>query len=202
MKVQDTNQDRWSENVIIADADYIDKVAFHLTVNFERMLGRRVPPADFAQWAECVALDGGLHPGAHQTDVVLLHDKQTVRMENFAPGHLGNELNGQAFQSNLGEFSIHAFPAEEMVDKDNFYLDTVQMVCAQKEIKRVMLVPDGENAELYTKLRNLLARVEDEDKRITVFGMEPMAGGNFRQEILGYSMLRALGIKAEEITEQ
>lgn len=202
MKVQDTNQERWSENVIIADADYIDKVAFHLTVNFERMLGRRVPPADFAQWAECVALDGGLRPGAHQTDVVLLHDKQTVRMENFAPSHLGNELNGQAFQSNLGEFSIHAFPAEEMVDKDNFYLDTVQMVCAQKEIKRVMLVPDGENAELYTKLRNLLARVEDEDKRITVFGMEPMAGGNFRQEILGYSMLRALGIKAEEITEQ
>lgn len=28
-----------SPNVILADADYIDKVAFDLTVNFERMLG-------------------------------------------------------------------------------------------------------------------------------------------------------------------
>ena len=34
-----------SPNVILADADYIDKVAFDLSVNFERMLGRRIPPA-------------------------------------------------------------------------------------------------------------------------------------------------------------
>ena len=29
--------------------------------------------------------------------------------------------------------------------------------------------------------------------------MQPMEGGNFRQEILGYSLMNALGIKAEEI---
>ena len=49
---------RWSENVILADADYIDKVAFNLIVNFERMLGRRIPQADMARWIDCVALDG------------------------------------------------------------------------------------------------------------------------------------------------
>ena len=29
--------------------------------------------------------------------------------------------------------------------------------------------------------------------------MQPMEGGNFRQEILGYTLMNALGIKAEEI---
>ena len=67
------NRDKWSENVILIDADYVDKVAFDLIVNFERMLGRRVPQADMAQWLEYVALDGGLREGQHQTQVVLLH---------------------------------------------------------------------------------------------------------------------------------
>ena len=70
------NKEKWSENVIIVDADYVDRVAFDLTVNFERMLGRRVPKADMARWVECVALDGGLREGDHETQVVLIHGKK------------------------------------------------------------------------------------------------------------------------------
>ena len=29
--------------------------------------------------------------------------------------------------------------------------------------------------------------------------MQPMMGGNFRQEILGYSLMKALGIESNEI---
>ena len=31
---------KWSENVVLVDADYVDSVAFNLIVNFERMIGR------------------------------------------------------------------------------------------------------------------------------------------------------------------
>ena len=48
---------QWSENIIIADADYIDRVAFHLTVNFERMIGRRIPKADMAQCSNALYHD-------------------------------------------------------------------------------------------------------------------------------------------------
>ena len=54
---------KWCDNVIIADGDYIDKVAFDLIVNFERMIERRIPQADMARWIDCVALDGGLREG-------------------------------------------------------------------------------------------------------------------------------------------
>jgi hypothetical protein len=41
---------------------------------------------------------------------------------------------------------------------------------------------------------------DDHPKRVTVFTMEPKTGGNFRQEILGYSLMAALGIRGEEIS--
>lgn len=188
----------WSENVIIVDADYVDRVAFDLIVNFERMIGRRIPKADLAKWIDCVALDGGLREGEHDTQVVLIHDKKQAALDNFMPANYDDELNGKAFKDHLGEFTVSSFPVEDITTASDFFLDTVAMVCAQKEVKRVMIVPDAENRALYADLRHSLQRVDDE-KRITVFAMQPMEGGNFRQEILGYSLMNALGIRAEEL---
>lgn len=188
----------WSENVIIVDADYVDRVAFDLIVNFERMIGRRIPKADLAKWIDCVALDGGLREGEHDTQVVLIHDKKQAALDNFMPANYDDELNGKAFKDHLGEFTVSSFPVEDITTASDFFLDTVVMVCAQKEVKRVMIVPDAENRALYADLRHTLQRVDDE-KRITVFAMQPMEGGNFRQEILGYSLMNALGIRAEEL---
>ena len=188
----------WSENVVIIDADYVDRVAFDLIVNFERMIGRRIHKADLAKWIDCVALDGGLREGEHDTQVVLIHDKKQVALDNFVPASYDDELNGKAFKDHLGEFTVSSFPVEDITTATDFFLDTVAMVCAQKEVKRVMIIPDAENRALYADLRHTLQRVDDE-KRITVFAMQPMEGGNFRQEILGYSLMNALGIRAEEL---
>ena len=188
----------WSENVIIVDADYVDRVVFDLIVNFERMIGRRIPKADLAKWIDCVALDGGLREGEHDTQVVLIHDKKQAALDNFMPANYDDELNGKAFKDHLGEFTVSSFPVEDITTASDFFLDTVAMVCAQKDVKRVMIVPDAENRALYADLRHTLQRVDDE-KRITVFAMQPMEGGNFRQEILGYSLMNALGIRAEEL---
>ena len=188
----------WSENVVIVDADYVDRVAFDLIVNFERMIGRRIPKADLAKWIDCVALDGGLREGEHETQVVLIHDKKQAALDNFVPASYDDELNGKAFKDHLGEFTVSSFPVEDITTATDFFLDTVAMVCAQKEVKRVMIIPDAENRALYADLRHTLQRVDDE-KRITVFAMQPMEGGNFRQEILGYSLMNALGIRAEEL---
>lgn len=188
----------WSENVVIVDADYVDRVAFDLIVNFERMIGRRIHKADLAKWIDCVALDGGLREGEHDTQVVLIHDKKQTALDNFVPANYDDELNGKAFKDHLGEFTVSSFPVEDITTSTDFFLDTVAMVCAQKEVKRVMIIPDAENRALYADLRHTLQRVDDE-KRITVFAMQPMEGGNFRQEILGYSLMNALGIRAEEL---
>ncbi|WP_297243288.1 DUF6621 family protein [uncultured Prevotella sp.] len=191
------NPAQWSENVIIADADFVDKVAFDLTVNFERMLMRRVSKADLARWIDCIALDGGIREGENEVQVVLIHNKENTELENFTPAHYKEELDGKAFKDHLGEFSINTYPVEELVSKADFIAEAAQIACSQKEVKRVMVVPDDE--ETYAKVRHALKRIDDEGKRITLFAMQPMEGGNFRQEILGYSLMSALGINGEEI---
>ena len=201
MNTLDTNNIKWSENVIIADADYIDKVAFDLTVNFERMINRRIQSADMAQWAVCIALDGGLREGEHETQVVLIHDKKAIAMKNFRPSNYETDLNAKAFkEAGLGEFIFSSYPTEEkMVGKDEFLVEVARTVCNTKEVKRVMVIPNSEDGDAYDQLRDMLRKVEDDDKRITLFAMQPMPGGNFRQEILGYSLMNALGISAKEI---
>ena len=180
-----------SGNVIVVDADYVDKVAFDLIVNFERMIGRRIPPADMARWIDCVALDGGVREGANETQVVLIHDKKNGKMDNFAPSDYASELNGKAFKDNLGEFALSSYPVESLVGKEDFFVEVLDAVCRRKEVKRLMVVPD--DGRVYDAVRQAL-RFAGDDKRITVFAMQPMPGGNFRQEILGYSLMSALGI--------
>ena len=171
---------RWSENVILADADYIDRVAFNLIVNFERMLGRRIPQADIARWIDCVAQKG----------------KQSL--ENFVPGAF-EELDGKAFKDHLGEFAINAYPIEQIASGEDFFTEVLSLVTAQKEVKRVMVIPNLEDETIYNKVRETLRQVDDEEKRVTLFAMQPLTGGNYRQEILGYSLMAALGIKGDEV---
>lgn len=190
----------WGENVVVADADYVDKVAFNLIVNFERMLGRRIPQADMARWLECVALDGGVRESSSHQEitVVLIHDKSRKGMDNFLPSAYQTDLNAQAFRSSLGEFVLHAVPVESITTKSNMLTDVVEHVLRRQEVKRLIVVPNTEEGDAYERVRRSLHHADDE-KRITVLAMQPMPGGNFRQDILGYSLMNALGISSEEL---
>ena len=87
---------------------------------------------------------------------------------------------------------------EEITTKTNLLTDIIDVVLQQKDVKRIMVVPNGEEGDAYERIRRQLQPVCDE-KRITLFAMQPMPGGNFRQEILGYSLMQALGISGEEL---
>jgi hypothetical protein len=45
-------------------------------------------------------------------------------------------------------------------------------------------------------------RGADPEKHITLLTMAPTAAGGFRQELLGYSLMAALGIRGEEINSK
>ena len=192
---------KWSENVVLADADYVDSVAFNLIVNFERIIGRRIPQADMAKWLDCVALDGGIREGDNEIQVILIHRNDKRQMDNFIPADYEQDLSGKAFKDHLGEFTINAYQPEEMAGVGDFFNEVLELTLTQKNIKRLMVIPNAEDAAIYNNVRDTLRRADDEDKRITVFTMQPTAGGNYRQEILGYSLMAALGIRSEEIKD-
>lgn len=198
------NNTEWKETVVLVDAEYVDRVAFDLTVNFERMLGRRIPQADTARWLECVALDGGLRPQptdvSQQTaiQVVLIYGREQQKMANFQPGDF-DALDGKAFGSGLGEFLLSCVKVEEMVSKEDLYMDSLRVLANAKEVKRLLVVADMEQAA--GRVKDAL-RDADPEKHITLLTMDPTAAGGFRQELLGYSLMAALGIRGEEINSK
>lgn len=204
MKKQGINTVNWSKNIIIADADYADHVAFDLIVNFERMLGRRIPQADLSQWLIDIALDGRLRPGDHETQVVLLHDHKNPKLVNFAPAVYASELDGKAFRSpRLGEFIINCIATgEEGAEKAAVLTDLVRLLLTEDGVTRLMVVPDGGDKTLWQDLRAALRDVDDEKKHVTLFTMQPTQGGNFREEMLGFSLMDALGITQAEIDKK
>ena len=198
------NNTEWKETVVLVDAEYVDRVVFDLTVNFERMLGRRIPQADTARWLECVALDGGLRPQptdvSQQTaiQVVLIYGREQQKMANFQPGGF-DALDGKAFGSGLGEFLLSCVKVEEMVSKEDLYMDSLRVLANAKEVKRLLVVADMEQAA--GRVKDAL-RGADPEKHITLLTMDPTAAGGFRQELLGYSLMAALGIRGEEINSK
>ena len=185
-----------SKNIILVDASYIDKVAFDLTVNFERMLMRRIPKADLAHWLDCVALDGGLTTGENEIQVIFIHDKTSKALDNFAPATFETEIHGKAFKDNLGEFSMLAYPVEKNITtKEFFFLDTLTVLLDSEKVEKVMVIADME--EYGSAVRNELKK--NKDKSVTLFVMEPQMGTGFSQQILGYSIMSALGIRGDEL---
>lgn len=185
-----------SENIILIDSAYTDKVAFDLSVNFERMIGRRIPKADLAHWLDCIALDGGLTPGENSIQVIFIHDKQSKELENFTPGNFEKDINGKAFKDNIGEFEMSAFPVENSLTNDaDFFLDMLQVLIDNESVKKIMVIPN------VTKYGNAVCSFlqKNKGKDVTLFAMEPQMGTGFNQQIIGYSLMSALGIRSEEL---
>lgn len=124
-----------------------------------------------------------------------MHSKQRDGLKYFNPSKFDADLNGLSFKDNLGHFSLFAFPVEEVVEKDEFVVQSLTMLADAKEIKRLAVVAD---MEAYgDRIRKICANTEG--KEICLFAMEPQIGCGFSQEILGYSLMSALGIKGEEL---
>ena len=185
----------WKENIIIVDAEFIDSVAFDLIVNFERMLGRRIPKADLSKWIEAVALDGGLRPGKNDTQVVFLNPKKMKELKNFTPSHFDRDIDGKAFNGNLGEFELVSYPVEDIVPVELLFWELFKVVSEAKQIKHIILAPNI--APSLSEIRDLINKMNHTD--VTLLSMEPLNGFHCKVEILGYSIMHALDIGANEI---
>lgn len=185
-----------SENVILIDSTYADEVAFNLTVNFERMLERRIPQADLAHWLDCVALDGGIEPGENAIDVIFIHEKGK-NLSNFTPSKMEEEINGKAFKDHLGEFVMAAYPiADDVTSAEDFYVETLRVLLDNEKVTNIVLVP---NMEKYSASVLNLLKKKHKGTDVTLLAMQPYMGNGFSQQILGYSIMSALGIKSSEL---
>lgn len=186
-----------ADTVMLIDAAYLDRVGADLSKHFSGVLGRELPKGDLALLLECLAMDGGTPFGDNTIHVFFVCDDKGKKLESFRPGDLKKELDCMAFKSRLGEFVLYSFEPSDMATREELFLEGVKLAADAKEVKRLVVVPFEE--AYGGKIPAILDKVDGKEK-MTVFGMNPLAGeGSWQWEMLGFSILLSFGIKADEL---
>ena len=186
------------EKIILLDADGVDGVAMHLRGTFREMLKREVPLVDTAEWIVCCALDGGLGVGEQEVQVIFVRSANKMALEQFTPGHLVRELDGQAFRDpHLGEFLVSSVVEESVNAGQPLFVQCVEAILEEKDVNTLILVPDM--VRYGQALRDVLQKQSGKD--VTLLSMRPESCEGCRQDILGYSLMHAMGIEPKELEQ-
>jgi len=188
---------KFPSNVILIDAAFLNLVITDLKKYFERTLKRELQEIDLSELITYLALDSGITEGENQIQILVVYDKNSVRLSNCVPSDLSTELNGVAFKSQFGEFSFTGVPCEEMVSREELYLDLLNIVADSADVRQLILV--SFNEEYGDKVMNRLKKIKN--KKTIQFRMnepEEMLEGH-QWEMLAYPLMQALGIRGEEL---
>lgn len=186
---------QWAPAVVLIDADYLGQVATDLAAHFSSRIGRTLPPADLCRWLNCIALDSDITPGANRVQAVFIHKKESPSLSSFTPSEYAAELNAQAFKDHIAEFELLSYPVEDIVSFHDFFTQSLTTVADTKEAKRVIVVAD--TAAFGDDIKRISANTDE--KQFSVFSMQPFEAKDVNAQILGYSLISALGIKADEL---
>jgi len=194
---------QFMENVLLIDADFLDSVAADMRLNFSRMLNRDIAIADLASWLVCAALDGGVPEdeqgnSQNKVQVVMIRSLQKTNLEHFEPSNMLSGIDGKAFNDPyMGEFLLSVVPEEKPIsDGEPLFVESARYLKNSAEIKRLVLVPDM--LGYGSLIKEDLEKAEGGPDTV-LLTMQPEEGRGFTTEILGYSLMHALGIAPEEL---
>lgn len=193
---------QFEETVILLDAAYVDKITGDLIQYFSRVINRTLTTADLSLLLEALALDAGLRPVVdeekkREIQTLLIYDEKQPTLKYIVPNDLTKKLNNVAFDSKLGEFVLNTYHPSGMTPHTDFVLDALRLVADAKEVKRLIVVADDTFIE--KEVLPLLDKVDGKES-VTLFSMNPSSTDKeAKWEMLGFAILRALGIRSEEL---
>ena len=193
---------QFEETVILLDAAYVDKITGDLIQYFSRVINRTLTTADLSLLLEALALDAGLRPDGNEEkkpeiQALLIYDEKHPTLKHIVPNDLTKKLNNVAFDSKLGEFVLNTYHPSGMTPHTDFVLDALRLVADAKEVKRLIVVADDTFIE--KEVLPLLDKVDGKES-VTLFSMNPSSTDKeAKWEMLGFAILRALGIRSEEL---
>jgi len=189
-------QAKFPETVILIDAAFLNLITTDIKSNFSQKLQRELPAMDLSHFITYISLDSGIAEGENDIQVLIVYDDKTSSLNDSTPSDLKKELNGVAFRNSFGEFSFASISPEGMVERAELYLELTTMITESTDAQKVILIPFME--EYGNELTASLT--ENKEKEIIVFNMlQPGQHDGYRQEIIAYPIMQALGIKGNEL---
>lgn len=185
-----------SETVVLIDAAFLNFVITDLKNYFEKKLARTLQDIDVSVLTTYMMLDAEMCDQKNDVQFLIIYDAKSSNLIHCHPSALKDELNGVAFQSPFGEYSFASVPSEGMVSREELFLDLLSIVADSADVKKMIVA--SFNEEYGDKVSDILNDVEGKD--VLQFRMnEPDSPVNYKWDMLAFSVMQALGVKAEEL---
>lgn len=185
-----------SENVMLIDVAFLNFVVMDLKKHFERALKRPLQEIDLTELVTYLVLDAGLEEGQNQVQLLMIYDKESSNLQHCSPSDVRKELDGVAFKNQIAEFTFCGVPCEEMVSREDLFIDLLNIVSDSADVKRMIVL--SFNEEYGQTVLKALKKVKG--KEIIQLRMnEPDESVEYRWEMLAYPVMQSLGIRGDEI---
>lgn len=191
-----SEQIKLSENVMLIDVAFLNFVVTDLKKYFEQVLKRPLQEINLTGLVSYLALDAGIEEGANEVQLLMVYDRESSELQHCSPSDLKEELNGVAFKNQIAEFTFAGVPCEEMVTREELFLDLLNIVTDSTDVKKLIVV--SFNEEYGQPVSDALKRAKG--KEIIQFRMnEPEENTEYRWEMLAYPVMQSLGIRGDEL---
>lgn len=185
-----------SETVMLIDVAFLNFVVTDLKKYFEHILSRQLEKIDTSMLATFLALDAGIKEGENEVQFLFVYDNDSSKLAFCKLSDLKVQLNGVAFSSQFGEFIFAGVPCEDMVSREDLFLDLLGLVLDSADVKKLVVI--SSNEEYGDKVTDVLNKAKE--KEIIQFRMaEPEEKVGYRWEMLAFPLMQALGIKGDEL---
>lgn len=190
------------DTVILIDTVFYNFLVTDIKNHFEKQLNRALEVIDLPTLTTYLSLDMGLCAGDNTVQLLWLYTKQISDLQFTKPSSLKSDLDGKAFQNEVGEFLMASVSTEDLVPIGELYVEVLQMALESENVKKIALIAD------YSSYKDMLNKVLSDneeklkEKEVIFFNMgEVQKMENVRKEILVYPLMQALGIKADDLKE-
>lgn len=190
------------DTVILIDTVFYNFLVTDIKNHFEKQLNRTLEVIDLPSLTTYLSLDMGLCAGDNTVQLLWLYTKQISDLQFTKPSSLKSDLDGKAFQNEVGEFLMASVSTEDLVPIGELYVEVLQMALESENVKKIALIAD------YSSYKDMLNEVLSDneeklkEKEVIFFNMgEVQKMENVRKEILAYPLMQALGIKADDLKE-
>lgn len=185
-----------SETVVLIDAAFLNFVIADMKAYFEAHLQRSLQEIDLSALAIYLTLDAGIAEGDNDVQFIFVYDKDSARLLHCHPSDLKEELNGVAFRCRYGEYSFAGVSSEGMVSREELFMDILAIISDSAEVKKMIVVSFNE------EYGDRVSAALDEVKKKEVIQLrmnEPENTLEYKWDMLAFSVMQAMGIRAEEL---
>lgn len=184
-------------NLVVVDVAYLNGIIGYFKHSFERMLGRALPDMDLVTLLTCVAMDAGLQAGNEGVDVVFVASPGGAALDHCSPSRIREELDGKACASAVGEMSFMLATTEGFASAGGLCGEVALAVAGLDALRRLVMVVGDESFDP--------AALKQEGRKqpleVVRFVMgEAEAHEGWRTETLAFPMLKAFGVRGEELS--